>query len=71
MAWIMKRAIKWALLALAVPVTIWVADNVAEQIEERRGPNKATRRCAAPDGGDRRADSRRLTRSREDLAREG
>ena len=48
MAWIMRRAIKWALLALAVPVTIWAADNVADQIEARRGTSKVTRVLRGP-----------------------
>lgn len=48
MAWIMKRAVKWALLALAVPVTIWAAETVAEQIEARQGPNKVTRVLRGP-----------------------
>jgi len=44
----MKRAVKWALLALAIPVTIWAADSVAEQIEARQGPSKVTRALRGP-----------------------
>ena len=29
-------------MALAIPVTVWAADTVAEQIEARRGPSKVT-----------------------------
>jgi hypothetical protein len=41
-AFLMKRPIRWLLMAMAIPVTVWVADNVAEQIEARRGPSKLT-----------------------------
>ena len=44
----MRRAVKWALLALAIPVTIYVADTVAEQIEARQGQNKVTRVLRGP-----------------------
>ena len=38
----MKKPIRWLLMALAIPVTVWAADTVAEQIEARRGPSKVT-----------------------------
>ena len=38
----MKRPIRWVLMVLAVPVTVWAADTLAEQIEARRGPSKVT-----------------------------
>ena len=39
---------RWALLVLAVPVAIWVADEVAERIEGGNGPNKVTRVLRVP-----------------------
>ncbi len=38
----MKRPIRWILLALAIPVSVWVADTVAERLEASRGPSKLT-----------------------------
>ncbi|MBM3658985.1 MAG: hypothetical protein FJW95_05710 [Actinobacteria bacterium] len=42
LAFLLKRPIRWILMAMAIPVTVWVADTVAEQIEARRGPSKLT-----------------------------
>jgi len=36
------------LLLLAIPVTVWVAETVAEQLEQRRGPSNVTRVLRAP-----------------------
>jgi hypothetical protein len=47
-AFLGRRVVRWALLALAVPVTIWLADNIAEQVEQRRGPSKVTRTLRMP-----------------------
>ncbi len=35
-------------MALAIPLTIWVADSVAERIEGGRGPSTLTRTLRAP-----------------------
>jgi hypothetical protein len=43
-----KKVVVWVLLALAVPVGIWVADKTAEEIERRRGPSQVTRTLRAP-----------------------
>jgi len=48
MAWLTKKLVMWVLLAMAVPVSIWVADKAAEEIEQRRGPSKMTRTLRAP-----------------------
>lgn len=41
-AFLLKRPIRWILMAMAVPVAVWLADGVAERIEARRGPSKLT-----------------------------
>jgi len=38
----MKKPIRWLLMALAIPVTVWAADAVAERLEANRGPSKLT-----------------------------
>jgi hypothetical protein len=48
MIWLAKRAVKWLLLALAIPVSIWAAEAVADQIEARGGSNKVTRVLRGP-----------------------
>jgi hypothetical protein len=48
MAWLLKRPIRWILMALAIPVAIWAADSVAERIEGGRGPSTVTRTLRAP-----------------------
>lgn len=44
----MKRPIRWILMALAIPVSVWVADTVAERLEARRGPSKLTSALRLP-----------------------
>ena len=46
--WIAKKLVRWLLLLLAIPVTVWTADKIAEQLEQRRGPSQATRVLRAP-----------------------
>ena len=48
MVWLTKKLIRWVLLLLAIPVTVWVAETVAEQLEQRRGPSQVTRMLRAP-----------------------
>jgi hypothetical protein len=47
-AWLTKKLVMCLLLAMAVPVSIWVADKAADQIEQRRGPSQLTRTLRAP-----------------------
>jgi hypothetical protein len=47
-AFLSRRVVKWALLAMAVPVAVWVADEVAERIEGRQGPSKTTKALRMP-----------------------
>lgn len=42
MAFLVKRPIRWILVALAIPLTVWLADAVAEWIEGSRGSSKLT-----------------------------
>lgn len=42
MAFLLKRPIRWILMALAIPLMVWLADAVAERIEGDRGPSKLT-----------------------------
>ena len=42
------RVWRWAVLALAVPVGIKVADTVAEHMEAQNGPNHVTRALRVP-----------------------
>jgi hypothetical protein len=47
-AWIVKRLVRWLLLLIAIPVTVWTAEKIAEQVEQRRGPSQVTRALRAP-----------------------
>jgi hypothetical protein len=46
--WLGRRFVRWLLLLLAIPVTVWTADKVAEQVERRRGASNVTRALRAP-----------------------
>ncbi len=48
LAFLSKRLVRWALLALAVPLTVWVADSVADWLEGRRGSSRVTRALRMP-----------------------
>ncbi len=48
MPWIAKKLVRWLLLLLAIPVTVWTADKIAEQLEQRRGASNVTRALRAP-----------------------
>ena len=48
MAWIVKKLVRWLLLLLAIPLTVWTADKIAEQVERRRGQSSVTRALRAP-----------------------
>ena len=48
MAWIVKKLVRWLLLLLAIPLTVWTADKIAEQVERRRGASNVTRALRAP-----------------------
>ena len=62
--WIAKKLVRWLLLLLAIPLTVWTADKIAEQLERRRGPSNATRVRRAPRSlAPRRTLAGRLTRS--------
>jgi NADH:ubiquinone oxidoreductase subunit H len=47
-AWIVKKLVRWLLLLIAIPVTVWTAEKIAEQVEQRRGPSSVTRVLRAP-----------------------
>jgi hypothetical protein len=47
-AWIVKKLTRWVLLLLAIPLTVWAAERIADQLEQRRGPSNATRVLRAP-----------------------
>jgi len=47
-AWIVKKLVRWLLLLLAIPLTVWTADKIAEQVERRRGSSNVTRALRAP-----------------------
>jgi len=42
MAFLSRRLVRWALMALAVPLLVWVTDLVAERVEDRRGRSTFT-----------------------------
>ena len=42
LAFLLKRPVRWILMALAIPVAAWLAEAVAERIESGRGPSKLT-----------------------------
>jgi len=46
--WIAKKLVRWVLLLLAIPLTVWTAEKIADQVEQRRGPSNATRVLRAP-----------------------
>jgi hypothetical protein len=46
--WVVKKLVRWLLLLLAIPLTVWAADKIAEQVEQRRGPSNLTRTLRAP-----------------------
>jgi hypothetical protein len=48
MVFLSKRIVRWALMAMAIPVAVWVADNVAQRIEGGRGSSKLTRSLKMP-----------------------
>lgn len=47
-AFLLKRPVRWILMAMAVPLTVWLADAVAERVEARRGPSKLTAALRVP-----------------------
>lgn len=48
MAFLSRRIVRWVLMALAIPVGVWVAETVAERIEGGRGSNRVTRALRMP-----------------------
>ena len=46
--WLGRRFVRWLLVLLAVPVTVWTAEKLAEQVERRRGHSNMTRALRAP-----------------------
>ena len=46
--WLGRRFVRWLLLLLAIPLTVWTADKIAEQVERRRGPSKVTHALRVP-----------------------
>ena len=42
-----KRLIRWALIALAVPLSAKLADGIARRVEVSRGPNRSSRSLRA------------------------
>lgn len=44
----MKKLVRWLLLLIAIPVTVWTAEKIAEQVEHRRGSSNLTRALRAP-----------------------
>lgn len=38
-----RRLVRWALVALAIPVSAKVADAIAQRVEASRGPNRSSR----------------------------
>jgi hypothetical protein len=42
-----RRLARWALIALAIPVTAKLADGLARRVEASRGPNSSSRRLRA------------------------
>jgi hypothetical protein len=42
-----RRLARWALVALAIPVTAKVADGIAQRVEASRGPNRSSRSLRA------------------------
>lgn len=48
MAFLSKRLVRWVLLAMAIPVGVWAADNVAQRLEAGGGSNRATRVLRMP-----------------------
>ena len=48
MTWIVKKLVRWVLLLLAIPLTVWTTERIAEEVERRRGPSKVTRALRAP-----------------------
>ena len=47
-AFFSRRLVRWLLMLIAIPVGVWVADNLAERIEGSRGPSKLTRTLRVP-----------------------
>jgi len=47
-AFFSKRFVRWILMLIAIPVGVWVADNIADKIEGRRGSSKLTRTLRVP-----------------------
>lgn len=48
LAFLLKRPVRWILVALAVPVTVWLADAAADRIERGRGETILTRWLRLP-----------------------
>jgi hypothetical protein len=46
--WLGRRFVRWLLILIAIPVGVWAAEKVAEQVEARRGPSNVTRALRAP-----------------------
>ena len=42
-----RRLIRWALVALAIPVSAKLADDIARRVEASRGPNRSSRNLRA------------------------
>ena len=42
-----RRLARWALVALAVPVTANLAEGIAQRVEATRGPNRSSRSLRA------------------------
>jgi len=47
-AWVVKKLGRWLFLLLAIPLAVWAAERIAEEIERRRGPSHVTRVLRAP-----------------------
>jgi hypothetical protein len=47
-AFLSKRLVRWALMAMAIPLTVWAADAVAQRLEGGRGPSRVTRALKMP-----------------------
>jgi hypothetical protein len=43
-----KKLVRWLLLLLAIPLTVWAGEKMAEQLEQRRGSSNITRALRAP-----------------------
>jgi hypothetical protein len=48
MVFLSKRLVRWVLMALAVPVTVWATDALAERLEGSRGASRLTRVLQLP-----------------------